>query len=152
MSGTRSGPGRLGPFVEGYRAWLLEAGYTPQTVRLMLKDLGRLGRWMDAEGIEIGAYCDSEQTLELVTVRVTAQTEGADVTLAHGEEDVTEGSRTATLGGEQVELAVLRGSPAAGRSISGPAVVELPESTLLVPPLWSGQVDEGGTIKLERDD
>jgi site-specific recombinase XerD len=40
--------------VEGYRVWLLEAGYTPQTVRVMLKDLGRLGRWMDAEGVGIG--------------------------------------------------------------------------------------------------
>lgn len=41
--------------MDGYRVWLLEAGYTPQTVRLMLKDLGRLGRWMDSEGVEIGA-------------------------------------------------------------------------------------------------
>jgi site-specific recombinase XerD len=40
--------------VEGYRAWLLAAGYTPQTVRMMLKDLGRLGRWMDVEEVEIG--------------------------------------------------------------------------------------------------
>lgn len=55
MSGTRRRPGRLGPFVEGYRVSLLTAGYTPQTVRLMLKDLGRLGRWMDANGVEIGA-------------------------------------------------------------------------------------------------
>lgn len=55
MSGTRRKPGRLGPFVEGYRVWLLEAGYTPQTVRAMLKDLGRLGRWMESEGVEIGA-------------------------------------------------------------------------------------------------
>ena len=55
MSGTRRKPGRLGPFVEGYRSCLLEAGYTPQTVRAMLKDLGRLGRWMDSEGVEIGA-------------------------------------------------------------------------------------------------
>ena len=55
MSGTRRRPGRLAPFVEGYRVWLLEAGYTPQTVRMMLKDLGRLGRWMDAEGVEVGA-------------------------------------------------------------------------------------------------
>ena len=55
MSGTRRRPGRLGPFVEGYRVWLSEAGYTPQTVRMMLKDLGRLGRWMDAEGVEVGA-------------------------------------------------------------------------------------------------
>ena len=54
MSGTRRKPGRLGPFVEGYRVRLLELGYTPQTVRLMLKELGRLGRWMEAEGIEVG--------------------------------------------------------------------------------------------------
>ena len=55
MSGTRRRPGRLGPFVEGYRVWLLESGYTPQTVRAMLKELGSLGRWMDAEGVGIGA-------------------------------------------------------------------------------------------------
>lgn len=54
MSGTRRRPGRLGPFVEGYRVWLLEAGYTPQTVRAMLKVLGQLGRWMDGQGVEVG--------------------------------------------------------------------------------------------------
>jgi site-specific recombinase XerD len=54
MSGTRRKPGRLGPFVDGYRVWLLSAGYTPQTVRMMLRDLSRLGRWMDAEDVAIG--------------------------------------------------------------------------------------------------
>ncbi|MFN2629455.1 MAG: hypothetical protein ABR569_12595 [Gaiellaceae bacterium] len=55
MSGTRRKPGRLGPFVDGYRARLLELGYTPGTVRGMLKVLGQLGRWMDSEGIKPGA-------------------------------------------------------------------------------------------------
>jgi site-specific recombinase XerD len=55
MSGTRRKPGRLAPFVEGYRVWLLEAGYTPQTVRMMLRDLSRLGRWMDGADVPIGA-------------------------------------------------------------------------------------------------
>lgn len=55
MSGTRRRPGRLGPLVEGYRVWLLEAGYTPKTARWMLRDLSRLGRWMDTEDIQIGA-------------------------------------------------------------------------------------------------
>lgn len=54
MSGTRRKPGRLGPFVEGYRARLLELGYTPGTVRAMLRVLGQLGRWMDDEGVEPG--------------------------------------------------------------------------------------------------
>jgi site-specific recombinase XerD len=54
MSGTRRKPGRLGPFVEGYRVWLLERGYTPGTVRGMLKVLGHLGRWMERERREPG--------------------------------------------------------------------------------------------------
>ena len=52
MSGTRRKPGRLGPQVEGYRAWLAQRGYTPQTVRNMLKDLGQVGVWMSAAGLE----------------------------------------------------------------------------------------------------
>ncbi len=51
MSGTRRKPGQLGPQVEGYRAWLAHRGYTSQTVRNMLADLGRVGRWMSREGL-----------------------------------------------------------------------------------------------------
>lgn len=54
MSGTRRKPGRLGPFVEGYRVRLSELGYTPGTVRGMLKVLGQLGRWMDGEDVDPG--------------------------------------------------------------------------------------------------
>ena len=36
--------------------------------------------------------------------------------------------------------------------ISGPCVVELPESTLLVPPGWSGEVDDSGTIHIRTED
>jgi site-specific recombinase XerD len=38
--------------VEGYRAWLLELGYSPGSVRNMLKDLGQLGRWMSGENVD----------------------------------------------------------------------------------------------------
>jgi site-specific recombinase XerD len=51
MASTRRKPGQLGPQVEGYRAWLQDRGYTPQTVRNMLADLGRLGRWMPGQGL-----------------------------------------------------------------------------------------------------
>src|SRR3954451_8835453 len=54
VSGTRRKPGRLGPFVEGYRAWLTAREYTPGTTRNMLKDLGVLGCWMSEQGIELG--------------------------------------------------------------------------------------------------
>ena len=52
MSGTRRKAGLLGPQVEGYRAWLAHRGYTSQTVRNMLKDLGQVGVWMSAAGLE----------------------------------------------------------------------------------------------------
>lgn len=55
MSGPRRQDGRLAPFVIGYRVRLLEQGYTPGTVRGMLKVLGQLGRWMETDGVEVGS-------------------------------------------------------------------------------------------------
>ena len=98
-------------------------------------------------------YGDEEQELELVTIRVTATAQGTDVELAGEGEDSDElerSTREATLDGEQVELEVLRGIPAPGTKVDGPAVVELPESTLLIPPGWAAEVDDTGTIKMER--
>jgi site-specific recombinase XerD len=43
----------MGPFIEGFSARLLEVGYTPLTVRNMLKDVGQLGQWMESENLEI---------------------------------------------------------------------------------------------------
>lgn len=52
MSGTRRKPARMGPHIEGFGARLLELGYTPGTVRGLLKDVGQLGRWMASEDVE----------------------------------------------------------------------------------------------------
>ena len=52
MSGRPRKAGLLGPQVEGYRAWLTRRGYTPGTIQNMLADLGRVGRWLSAEGLE----------------------------------------------------------------------------------------------------
>jgi N-methylhydantoinase A len=98
-------------------------------------------------------YRDSDQELELVTIRVTAKAQGTDVELAGRDEDGEElerSTREAILDGEQTELEVLRGIPDPGTEVDGPAVVELPESTLLVPPGWAAEVDETGTIRMER--
>ena len=54
MTGRRRKPGRMGPFIEGYRGWLAERGYTPGTIVGMLAMAGRLGRWMDACDIAPG--------------------------------------------------------------------------------------------------
>jgi N-methylhydantoinase A len=98
-------------------------------------------------------YSDPEQTLELVTIRVSATTPGPDVALADEAAfaGLERSRRRATLEGEQVEIEVLRGEPGPGTEIVGPAVVELPESTLLVAPGWSGRADLTGTIRLERE-
>ncbi|MGI8712981.1 MAG: hydantoinase/oxoprolinase family protein [Solirubrobacteraceae bacterium] len=102
-------------------------------------------------------YHDPEQELELVTLRVSASVAGAEVSLsADGDREPPDpaasahGSRRATLGGQPIELAVLRGAPAPGTAIVGPAVVELSESTLLVAPGWAGEVDDQGTIHIRK--
>jgi N-methylhydantoinase A len=98
-------------------------------------------------------YHDPEQELELVTIRVSASLPGAEVSLGEADPDagLQRGRRTATLGGEELVLEVLSGSPPPATRIEGPAVVQLPESTLLVPAGWSGEVDDHGTIHLRTD-
>jgi N-methylhydantoinase A len=95
-------------------------------------------------------YHDGEQELELVTIRVSATLPGAQASLGEASEGAQPepGTRTATLEGAEVELQVIRGSPEAETEIEAPAVLELPESTLLVPPGWRGEVDAHGTVHL----
>jgi N-methylhydantoinase A len=98
-------------------------------------------------------YRDADQQLELVTMRVTATVASADVELAVATGgEPARARRCARLGAERVELEVVRGDLSPGTEIAGPAVVELPESTLLVPAGWSGTVDDRGTIDLRRRD
>ena len=104
----------------------------------------------EAQHEERYGYRDAEQELELVTIRVSATVPGAEVELTAADaEEPACGRREATLGGERIDLQVLRGSPGPGTEIAGPMVVELPESTLLVPPGWAGTVDATGTIQLQ---
>lgn len=53
MPGTRRKPGLLGPYVEGYSAWLDRRGHTALTARNMLKEFGQVGRWLAVEGVEV---------------------------------------------------------------------------------------------------
>jgi N-methylhydantoinase A len=56
------------------------------------------------------------------------------------------GNRQVMFDGEWVEASVLRGEPAAGSRVQGPAIFELDEATLVLPPGWGAAVDEAGTI------
>ncbi len=69
---------------------------------------------------------------------------------AGGGSHLRESTRRVRFDGEWVETAVLRGEPAPGTSARGPAVFELPETTLVVPPGWSARVDDAGTVIAER--
>src|SRR5450755_2072897 len=116
-------------------------------------DPAELRAAFEARHEDLYGYRDSDQDLELVTIRVSATAPGPDLELAGNDHDatITREHRTARLAGSEVELEVLRGAPPAGTEINGPAVVELPESTLLVPPQWSGEVDQSGTIRVQLD-
>jgi N-methylhydantoinase A len=73
-------------------------------------------------------FTEDEGEVEVVTVRATARVPGPAVELA-GED-----------GGEL----------APGARVNGPRVFALPESTLVVPEGWSGEVDDDGTVVLHR--
>ena len=51
MTGRPRKPGAMGPFIEGYGAWLTKRGYSPGTVIHLLAMAGAWGRWMDSRGI-----------------------------------------------------------------------------------------------------
>ena len=92
-------------------------------------------------------YADDDAELELVTVRVAVALPGAD--LPGGERARSEGagSRRAYFEGNEHDTAVHRGAPP---DVTGPAIVELPEATVVVPPGWRGGATDDGTLVIER--
>src|SRR5215211_9409113 len=92
-------------------------------------------------------YRDPEAAVELVNIRLALVEPGPEPRPRAAEGGRLErGSRRAWFDGEWLETEVLRGEPAAGERASGPCVFELPEATLVLPPGWSAEVDETGTI------
>jgi N-methylhydantoinase A len=75
-------------------------------------------------------YCEKRSEVELVTVRASVWTAAPQVALASRARE--------------------RGSSEPVGRVRGPAVWPLPEATLYVAPGWAGEVDEWGTIVLER--
>ena len=111
-------------------------------------DPAELRSAFDAAHAERYGYADEAAELELVTVRVAVALPGSELRAGALGEREPAGSRPAHLGGERVEASVHRG---AIDRVAGPAIVELPEATLAVPPGWSGGARDDGTIVLERE-
>src|SRR5437899_3385106 len=79
MSGTRRKPGPLGPYLDGYRSKQLALGYTPASVSSQLKALGRLGRWLAAEGLEVSQLSEARVEAFLAAWQAEGHlTDGAD--------------------------------------------------------------------------
>jgi N-methylhydantoinase A len=101
-------------------------------------------------------YSDPQAELELVSVRVAAIEDGAKPDLrARNREEPRAGrashtTRIATFAGQRIETAVVRGGLAPADHLEGPAVCELPDATVVVPPHWRADVRDDGTVVLEH--
>jgi N-methylhydantoinase A len=92
-------------------------------------------------------YDDSDAELELVTVRVAAAMPGAELVPAASTRAEERGARELSFDGERLEARVFGPGEL---EAEGPVVVELPGSTLVVPPDWRAR---GGAdaVVMERD-
>jgi N-methylhydantoinase A len=95
-------------------------------------------------------YRDERGEVELVNVRVSAIGSKPALHLqgATAQPPVRATTRV-VLDGAHVEADLWQGELPAGTHVHGPALCALPESTLLLPPGWSADVDDYGTIALK---
>jgi N-methylhydantoinase A len=96
-------------------------------------------------------YRDDAGDVELVTMRASVW--GASPALrptAALDGVATTEDRAMIWEGRRVESLTLRGEPAPGTALDGPALLALPDATVLVAPGWSAEVDDAGTIHLRH--
>jgi N-methylhydantoinase A len=106
----------------------------------------------EAAHAERYGFADPEGEIELVTLRVVAQLPGAELDLSPPAiDEPTRSRRTVVFDGVRRETEILAAAPPPGATIGAPAIVALPESTVVIPPGWIGAVDRAGTLVLERE-
>ena len=106
----------------------------------------------DGAHAERYGYTDRDAELELVNVRVAAASPAPRADAAGAPARAAAAAARAArprFDGERVETAVVTGELGAGNALEGPAVCELPEATVVVPPGWIGEVDARHVV-LER--
>jgi N-methylhydantoinase A len=100
-------------------------------------------------------YRMDDEPVEVVNVRLiaTSPVEKPSLQDAGPSVEQEKATRSAVLGGERIDVVVLdRSKMGSGSKIEGPALIEFPESTCVVPPGWRGEVDDGGSLVLEKPD
>jgi N-methylhydantoinase A/oxoprolinase/acetone carboxylase beta subunit len=94
---------------------------------------------------------DPDGEVVLVDIRLALVIDGPEPRPAAASSgSVEEASRPVRFADEWIDTPILRGEPEAGRTATGPVIFELPEATLVLPPNWSAEVDEFGTINATR--
>jgi N-methylhydantoinase A len=97
-------------------------------------------------------YADQRAEIELVNVRVAAVADRRAESLAAAApgEAIERERRRARFRTGELEASVLRGDPQPGTRVDGPAILELAETTVVVPPGWRAGPDAAGALMLER--
>jgi N-methylhydantoinase A len=88
--------------------------------------------------------------VELVAIGLALSDEAPEPDLTAADSELVESSRRVHFGEEWLDAFVARGEPRAGAEFHGPAVIELPETTLVLPPGWSARADNHGSLVAER--
>ena len=116
--------------------------------------VGELRRRFEHAHAERYGYADPDGALEIVNLRVTATAPrgGSGGPAAGASGAAHRGSRLADFGGARIETQVVAGPPAAEERLPGPAVLELEEATVVVPPGWVATSDRHGAVLLDRED
>jgi N-methylhydantoinase A len=100
-------------------------------------------------------YRDEVAEVELVNIRVSIWGPAPELRPHAGSAEQAEAESAAVstpivFNGETVEASLLRGDLPSGAQLLGPALCALSESTLLIGPGWSGEVDVHGTYRLQE--
>ena len=135
----------------------IDVRYRGQAHELTVRDLADTGLAALREAFEQlheerYGHRDRDAPIEVVTIRASASVAGPQIDLAAGgaAAGCTHARRPVVFDGEPRDALILRGDPPPGERIAGPAICELPDATLAVPPGWEGVADDAGTIVLER--
>jgi N-methylhydantoinase A len=119
-----------------------------------LGDLDELEERFHGKHQQRYGYRMDGEAVQLVNLRLTATRPGAKPELREAkasEDEPGQDTREASFDDDQVEAAVLdRAALGAGSTVEGPAIVEFAEATCVVRPGWRGEIDEAGTLVLER--
>jgi N-methylhydantoinase A len=117
--------------------------------------LGRLAASFHEKHEQTYGHANPAEPVQLVNLRLTAIGKLPDLRLAQPSDPATERTRVRDVWFPATGFAPAevhwRNGLAHGAAIAGPAIIEALDSTTVVPPGWTGRIDDQGYIRLARD-